>query len=75
MRETRCYSAHAMNPTTERPMETLEKEQVRTEDKPADSAHPVKKDWRSALGAFPDDELTRSAFRLGREYRDAQLEP
>lgn len=32
----------------------------------------VKKDWRSTVGILPDDEITRSAFRLGREWRKRQ---
>ena len=28
-----------------------------------------KKDWRRTVGSMPDDELTREAERLGREYR------
>ncbi|MGV3663380.1 MAG: hypothetical protein ACO1TE_24630 [Prosthecobacter sp.] len=30
---------------------------------------PIKKDWQSTLGMLPDDELSREAERLGREYR------
>lgn len=33
---------------------------------------PVKKDWLSTVGMLPDDEITRSAFRLGREWRERQ---
>lgn len=29
------------------------------------------KDWQSTLGMLPDDELSREAERLGREYRAA----
>jgi hypothetical protein len=32
----------------------------------------VKKDWRSTVGIIPDDEMSRSAFRLGREWRKRQ---
>lgn len=32
----------------------------------------VKKDWASTVGTLPDDEITRSAFRLGREWRKRQ---
>ena len=31
-----------------------------------------KKDWRSTFGTLEDDELTREAERLGREYRKQQ---
>ncbi len=27
-------------------------------------------DWRSTFGSIPDDEMSREAARLGREYRD-----
>ena len=30
------------------------------------------KDWRKTVGTLPDDELTREAERLGREYRQQQ---
>lgn len=32
---------------------------------------PVKKDWRSTVGMMPDDEVSRSAERLGRDWREA----
>ena len=35
----------------------------------------VKKDWRSTVGMIPDDEISRSAFRLGAEWRRQQTEP
>jgi len=31
-----------------------------------------KKDWRSTFGTLEDDEITRDAERLGREYREQQ---
>ena len=31
---------------------------------------PRLKDWRSTVGVMPDDELSRSAERLGREWRE-----
>lgn len=31
-----------------------------------------KKDWRGTLGKLEDDEMTREAARLGREYREQQ---
>ena len=33
---------------------------------------PPKKDWRRTVGSLPDDELSREAERLGREYRQQQ---
>lgn len=30
------------------------------------------KDWRSTVGTLEDDEVTREAERLGREYRKQQ---
>ena len=33
---------------------------------------PRQKDWRRTVGSLPDDELTREAERLGREYRQQQ---
>ena len=33
---------------------------------------PPKKDWRRTAGSLRDDELTREAERLGREYRQHQ---
>ena len=32
---------------------------------------PRQKDWRSTVGIMPDDEVSRSADRLGREWREA----
>ncbi len=31
---------------------------------------PQAKDWRRTVGTMPDDELSRSAERLGREWRE-----
>jgi hypothetical protein len=31
---------------------------------------PRVKDWRRTVGVMPDDELSRSAERLGREWRE-----
>jgi hypothetical protein len=33
---------------------------------------PRRKDWRRTVGSLEDDEITRSAERLGREYRQQQ---
>jgi hypothetical protein len=32
---------------------------------------PRKKDWRATVGMMPDDDVSRSADRLGREWREA----
>ena len=32
-------------------------------------AKPRKKDWLATVGTLPDDEISREAERLGREYR------
>lgn len=34
-------------------------------------AGPRKKDWLATVGTLPDDEISRQADRLGREYRDS----
>ena len=31
---------------------------------------PEKKDWRATEGMMPDDEISRGADRLGREWRE-----
>ncbi len=31
---------------------------------------PRKKDWRATVGMMPDDDVSRSADRLGREWRE-----
>ena len=31
---------------------------------------PSDKSWRQTVGAIPDDELSRSAEKLGREWRE-----
>lgn len=31
---------------------------------------PRSKDWRKSVGLIPDDELSRSAEKLGREWRE-----
>lgn len=35
---------------------------------------PVKKDWQATLGMLPDNELSREAERLGRDYRASQTD-
>lgn len=33
---------------------------------------PVKKNWRSAIGLMPDNDISRSAARLGEQWRKRQ---
>ncbi len=33
---------------------------------------PVAKDWRSTVGALPDDAMTRRAFKAGAQWRKAR---
>jgi hypothetical protein len=35
----------------------------------------VRKDWRKTVGMLPDDEISREADRLGREWREEQRRP
>ena len=35
---------------------------------------PVKKDWRSTVGKFANDDTFDEAVKLGREYRESQKE-
>jgi len=55
--------------------ETLEKRVEEIEKKVATlgaivGAGPGKKDWLATVGILIDDELSRDAERLGREFRD-----
>jgi hypothetical protein len=58
--------------------ETLEKRVAELEKKVAElSAQvlgllPRKRDWRRTYGTLGDDEMTREAEQLGREYREQQ---
>ena len=58
--------------------QTLEKRVEELEKKVSDltaqvlELRPCKKDWRRTVGSMPDDEITREAERLGREYRKQQ---
>ena len=58
--------------------QTLEKRVEELEKKVSDltaqvlELRPRKKDWRRTVGSMPDDEITREAERLGREYRKQQ---
>src|SRR5258708_24800754 len=35
-------------------------------------SRPLKEDWHRTVGYLPDDEITKEAARLGREYRKQQ---
>jgi hypothetical protein len=58
--------------------QTLEKRVEELESKVAELSaqvlhlQPPRKDWRRTVGSMPDDEITREAERLGREYRKQQ---
>ena len=58
--------------------QTLEKRVEELERKVAELSEailqlrPLKKDWHRTVGCMPDDEITREAARLGREYRKQQ---
>lgn len=58
------------------PIPTLEERFTQLERQFADlraevlGLQPRKKDWRRTVGMMPDDDLSRSAARLGRERRD-----
>jgi hypothetical protein len=58
-----------MPQTLEKRVDTLEK-RVR-ELAAAVDAKPSKKDWLATVGTWPDDQISRDAERLGREYRDS----
>ena len=58
----------AKRPTVEKRLAALETEFDALRDKVLGLA-PVTKDWRSTVGALPDDEMTRRAFRLGAQWR------
>lgn len=54
--------------------ETLEKRLDEIEKRVAElraivGARPHRKDWLATVGTLPDDELSREADRLAREYR------
>ena len=60
-----------MTTTLEQRVEELEK-QVAELSAQVLGLKPRKKDWESTVGILEDDEITRSAERLGREYREQQ---
>ncbi len=61
--------------------ETIDKRVGELERKVADLSAvvlrltPQRKDWRATVGMLREDELSREADRLGREYRQQQREP
>lgn len=61
----------AMSKTLEKRVEELEK-QVAELKTYVLGLRPLKKDWRGTVGCMEDDEMTREAERLGREYRKQQ---
>ncbi len=60
-----------MSQTLEKRIEDLEKRVAALSEQVLD-LRPVKKDWRRMVGCMPDDDITREAERLGREYRKQQ---
>jgi len=60
-----------MPETLEKRVEQLEK-QVAELSAQVLGLRPRQKDWRRTVGSLADDETTREAERLGREYRRAQ---
>ena len=57
--------------TLEQRVESLEKEFAELQSQVLGLKH-RKRDWRSTVGTLEDDEMTREADRLGREYRGQQ---
>ena len=60
-----------MSQTLEERVEGLEKKVAELSAQVLE-LRPIKKDWRRTVGCMPDDEMTREAERLGREYRKQQ---
>jgi len=60
-----------MSRTLEKRVEQLE-QQVAELSAQVLRLQPPRKDWHSTVGSMADDELTREAERLGREYRQQQ---
>ncbi len=60
-----------MSQTLEKRVEELEKKIAELSAQVLDLRPPMK-DWRRTVGSMPDDEVTREAERLGREYRKQQ---
>ena len=64
-----AYAA-AMSQTLEKRLENLEKEfsEIRAQVLGMSVGN---KDWRRTVGKLEDDEMSREAQKLGREYRDS----
>jgi len=60
-----------MSQTLEQRLETLERKFSELSARLLELRRP-KRDWRSTVGTLVDDDMTREAERLGREYRDQQ---
>jgi hypothetical protein len=71
--ETLCAPRYppAMSLTLEKRVEELEKKVAELSAQVL-GLQPREKDWLGTFGSLPDDELTREAQRLGREYRQQQ---
>ncbi len=60
-----------MSQTFEKRVEELERKVAELSAQVLD-LRPSRKDWHRTIGSLPDDEITREAERLGREYRQQQ---
>jgi hypothetical protein len=60
-----------MSQTLEKRVDELEKKMAELSAEVLE-LRPLKRDWRATVSSLPDDELTREAERLGREYRQQQ---
>lgn len=60
-----------MSQTLEQRVEDLEKKMAELRGQVL-RLQPRKKDWQDTVGTLGDDEMTREAERLGREYRKQQ---
>ena len=60
--------------TIEQRMERIERELDALKHQVLD-LKPQAKDWRSTVGKMPDDELSRNAERLSREWREQANKP
>ncbi len=63
--------AHGMSETLEQRVEDLERQVADLSEQVLNLRRP-KKDWWRTVGSIPDDEITREAERLGRDYRNQQ---
>jgi len=61
----------AMSQTLEKRVEELERKIAELSTQVIELRMP-RKDWRLTVGSMPDDEVTREAERLAREYRKQQ---